>query len=405
MRIWLDRAFLCALGALLVLIPVAVLPVRIGPVQVAPTEMLLGLTLLIWMARRLAGARDEPASAVRSEWPVALFLVAALLSLLVTEYPRESLRELRSLIVEPVALYLLLLSAPLSLGRLRWAITGMVLTMLGIAVYALALGFSGRGAVEAEGVNRLLGIYPSPNHFALMLGRLIPFALAALWQPGKARILAAFAVLLLSATLVATFSVGGWVGSAVGVLATVWILAGTRRAFIGVAIVGLLAAASLPIVRVERVVSHLDPARGTSFIRVQLWTASLAMIRDHPVLGIGLDNFLYRYQQEYLPAEAAMEPNLSHPHNWVLNFWLSLGLPGLVAVLGLLIRFAGKTRQTLREHGDLEARILLAGAVGSLMDFLVHGSLDNSYFLPDMALIFWLTMAIPVIAMRARRAS
>jgi hypothetical protein len=34
------------------------------------------------------------------------------------------------------------------------------------------------------------------------------------------------------------------------------------------------------------------------------------------------------------------------------------------------------------------------GAVGSLIDFLVHGFIDNSYFLPDLAVIFWLTLAV-----------
>jgi hypothetical protein len=29
-----------------------------------------------------------------------------------------------------------------------------------------------------------------------------------------------------------------------------------------------------------------------------------------------------------------------------------------------------------------------------MADFLIHGSVDNSYFLPDMALLFWFTLAL-----------
>jgi hypothetical protein len=37
---------------------------------------------------------------------------------------------------------------------------------------------------------------------------------------------------------------------------------------------------------------------------------------------------------------------------------------------------------------------LAVGALGSMVDFVAHGLVDNSYFLPDMAVIFWLTLAV-----------
>ena len=29
-----------------------------------------------------------------------------------------------------------------------------------------------------------------------------------------------------------------------------------------------------------------------------------------------------------------------------------------------------------------------------MTDFVAHGLVDNSYFLPDMAVVFWLTLAV-----------
>ena len=40
-----------------------------------------------------------------------------------------------------------------------------------------------------------------------------------------------------------------------------------------------------------------------------------------------------------MPPETPFEPNLSHPHNLILQFWLQLGLPGLAALGWLLWRF------------------------------------------------------------------
>src|SRR5207249_1227032 len=107
---------------------------------------------------------------------------------------------------------------------------------------------------------------------------------------------------------------------------------------------------------------RLNPLRQTGGFRVDLWQSSLEMIRDHPLLGIGLDNFSYVYQQLYLREGAAAEPNLSHPHNWIFDFWLSLGFLGLVAFVWLLLRFWRSSRGT---------SWLLAGAAGAIADMLV----------------------------------
>jgi hypothetical protein len=40
------------------------------------------------------------------------------------------------------------------------------------------------------------------------------------------------------------------------------------------------------------------------------------------------------------------------------------------------------------------------GAFGSMTDFVAHGLVDNSYFLPDMAVIFWLTLAVAAVLNR-----
>ncbi len=137
------------------------------------------------------------------------------------------------------------------------------------------------------------------------------------------------------------------------------------------------------------------------------------MVRDHPWLGIGLDNFLYRYQLQYMLPEAWAEPNISHPHNWALQFWLDLGLLGLVAFLGLLasffwlaFRLIRDTRRRAATSSALAAcgpSPLLLGAVASMVGWLVHGAVDNSYFLVDQAFVFWWQLALVVIVSQAGR--
>src|SRR5581483_3452817 len=229
--------------------------------------------------------------------------------------------------------------------------------------------------VQVEGVRRALGLYPSPNQLALYLGYALPFAAAlALWAPARRAWFGALAALL-GLALALTFSIGGWLGAGASllVLAALW----GRRALVVTAAAGIaLGAASLAVgarLGVERILSG-----STAAFRRQVWTSSLAMLRDHPLFGVGLDNFLYRYQLQYMLPEAWAEPNISHPHNWVLQFWLEMGALGLIAVLGLLGRFAWLILRGLRARPAGTERALLAGSLAAVVGVFVHGSLDNS---------------------------
>ncbi len=190
--------------------------------------------------------------------------------------------------------------------------------------------------------------------------------------------------------LVLTFSTGGWLGALAGALVVVAALGRRRLAFrVGIAAAGaLLLTSSLAIAGV--LPERLNPLRQTGGFRVDLWLSSLEMVRDHPLLGIGLDNFAYVYQT-YLRDGAVAEPNLSHPHNWILHVWLELGILGLVAFCWLVVRFWFSTREALTKT---ESPWLIAGAAGAMADVLVHGFIDNSYFLVDLAFVFWLCLAL-----------
>jgi O-antigen ligase len=330
------------------------------------------------VARRKTLRLHWPATAY--DKPFAVFLISALLSLLVTEYPLLSVRELRALILEPVLFFWLLYVLP---GSAVWALGGFLGGATLTALAAVAQAPLGVGGTQAEGVLRVQAWYPSANHLALMLGRAWSFLLAGallwrrwLWVP----------TVCTGLGLILTFSTGGWLGAAVGGL-VVLARSGQRALalrFGGLGVVALAAISGLAIAGI--LPARLNPLRQTGGFRLDLWVSSMEMVRDHPVLGIGLDNFAYVYQQLYLREGAAAEPSLSHPHNWVLHFWLSLGLAGLIAFGWLLVRLWRVARGRRSWYAT--------GALGAVADMLVHGFIDNSYFLVDLAFLFWLALAL-----------
>ena len=139
--------------------------------------------------------------------------------------------------------------------------------------------------------------------------------------------------------------------------------------------------------------------------------STLDMIRDHPLLGVGLDNFLYAYRGRYIRPAAWQEPNLSHPHNIILDFWSRLGLLGLAAGLWLqaafwrlalpLRRLSGPgepdaSSPAERDASSHDERALALGLMGGMVDLLAHGLVDNSVFLVDLSFAFFLTLGLMV---------
>jgi O-antigen ligase len=123
------------------------------------------------------------------------------------------------------------------------------------------------------------------------------------------------------------------------------------------------------------------------------------MIADHPVFGVGPDQFLNQFQAKYITPEQEKERYTAHPHNIFLDYWLTLGIMGLLILLWLLWRYfreaVGTARRLAREPDpDPVGRAMALGLLALMVDFLVHGLVDNSYFLMDLAMIFWLSCGL-----------
>ena len=132
---------------------------------------------------------------------------------------------------------------------------------------------------------------------------------------------------------------------------------------------------------------------GTSGFRLALWHSAWQMIRDHPLLGVGPDNFLYAYRTRYVLPTAWEEFNLSHPHNLVMDYAARLGILGLLSGIWLQVIF-WKRAWPLRRHPDPLIRALALGAMGAMADFLAHGMVDASYFVVDLAYAFFFLFTI-----------
>ncbi len=411
-----SRAPLPALCLIVVSLPFYLLDRHFGHLEFSPTEIFIVLAALAGTARlawNLATGRIPPLSSLPGQngWglskrgrdlfgdPVVVFLVvlfvlAGLLSLTASVAIHESERSFRTIIVEPAVFFILVVTQVRDRRgayalALALVLAGVAISLVGFWQYA-----TDQSIITAEdGLRRIRGFYGSPNNLGLFLGRALPMAVGlGLWAK-SGRWLLAVAAAIMALALLLTFSIGAWVAVAISLL-VIAALRG-RQAFKvalgagGLGVVVFVAAA----IQIPRIGSHLNLGAGTSLERVLVWRSALRMLAGHAVRGIGLDNFLYYYQHGYRLPAAWREPDLSHPHNLVLDFWLSLGLPGILLIGLLLGRFVEVVIQEWRRRGALE-RALYAGTAGAMVDTVAHGLVDNSFFLVDLSVLFWLLFAI-----------
>ncbi len=268
----------------------------------------------------------------------------------------------------------------------------------------------------AEGVWRLRGLYGSPNNMALILGRALALAYA-LWlflpctrsDTGKRPACAVYpppipgisvrwgyGVLAAGLTvgMVLTFSRAALlIGMPALILYLGWHGGRRVRRYALMTLVALFAAL-IPLFSTERFRS-LWQGKGTPALRVELWRAAVRMLRDHPLWGVGPDNFLYYFRSRYLPRPDYPEPTLSHPHNVVLHFWLAMGVPGVVWIGGAVVGFFRRLGVALvRGEGYPLYRAFLLGSGGMMVYGLAHGLVDQSFLLPDLMILFMFSLGI-----------
>jgi O-antigen ligase len=120
-------------------------------------------------------------------------------------------------------------------------------------------------------------------------------------------------------------------------------------------------------------------------MRPRVWKKIGEEILAHPLSGAGFGlGVMGKAYPALLPGDGKV---FWHPHNLVLNYGISAGVPGMVAVLALFAALAWRFWQ-LALRGERLAR--LAGLAGAAMVAgVLARNMANDFFVRDGALLFW----------------
>lgn len=132
--------------------------------------------------------------------------------------------------------------------------------------------------------------------------------------------------------------------------------------------------------------------RSSNSVRLQVYEVSKSLILENPILGLGLGQFPARYDLESprILGKTPYELIMLHPHNTILSFWLNMGLAGVSLYLLLVFLVF---REMFKISSVEQGMFKIIGFSMFLAMFL-HGMVDSYFFKNDLALLFWLIIAL-----------
>ncbi len=199
------------------------------------------------------------------------------------------------------------------------------------------------------------------------------------------------------AALAFTYSRNAWLGLVAGTLGLVVTAGRTIRVVVVLVSIGLVVAAVTPGAVIDRVRSMANAQDPTIRDRFAMWRSGLAMIADHPVLGVGPGEVRAWYPHYRRPD--AVRQSTGHLHSSPIHIAAERGLPAFAVWIWLWVVFFRETGRVLvrlgRDHP--RERALVCASLGGVSGFLVAGLFEHNFGDGEVVMLVYALMALPFI--------
>jgi putative inorganic carbon (HCO3(-)) transporter len=353
--------------------------------SIAVAQTLLAVAVVCWLA--ILVTRRERIEVPRFLWPLAALAVVTLVSAAFSSQPAVSFADTKQL--------LLFLIVPLAYRFVTGTRGEQLITVVvSVGAASAAFGIFQYGILEYDH----LGLRPrgTLGHYMTYSGLLmlvIGAALARILFGRHDRLWAALVMPALAVAVALTFTRSAWVGAcaAAALLLTLKDFRLVALLPIGVAVFVALAPPSLS----DRFVSMFNLNDPTNRDRVAMLREGGAMIRTHPVLGVG-PNMVQELYADFRDPDAVETVN-PHLHNVPLQIAAERGLPAL----GLWLWFVVVVLLDLgRSFHAGRHRVLAAAALAAMVAMLTAGMFEYNFGDSEFLMLLLVLITLPFAADR-----
>jgi len=380
----------------------------IAPMDVA--LIILAIPVLIYVVER-------PAAVLRSieplVWPFAIFLAAHFLSLLFAEEPLLALLEILRLLKMGL-LVLIVVHYIRNHQRLKYILIVLFLVMIlqgslavGQSLFNLYFGLDFLGehtywviSKDSTTIGRAGGTLGHANVLANFFEVTGPIALACVLSGirGHFRLLALLALLAAIVGNFLTFSRAGWASMFVGLIVAVLFYGkriGLKRIFWALAGTLMLVMTFVVVFRDVIAARLFVFWEGSKLVRLYSAITAINMIREHPIIGNGANNYLSvssNYVGSDVPLGSA-DNAAGVVHNIILHYGAEIGIIGLISFFLVLLAVVRMSRKAKR-LGDPLVSAVGVGALAGIVALLFHGMLDWLFRYDPVFTLFWFTVGL-----------
>jgi O-antigen ligase len=353
--------------------------------SIAAAQVLLAIASLCWLASHLM--RGERLEVPPFFWPLLVYAALTLVSAGFSLDPRVSFTDCKQLV--------LLMLVPIVYDFARGARANSVLSViLTIGAASALVGIIQYGVLNFDNLGRRP--QGTLSHWMTYSGTLmlvICAAVARLLYSRSGRLWAAFIMPALIVSLLLTLTRGAWVGVAVGV--GVLFLSKDFRliALIPIVVVAVLAFA--PTSLTDRMYSTIDKNDDTNRDRVAMLQAGVAIVKDHPLTGVGPDQIERIYPNYRVPG-AVKETN-PHLHNVPMQIAAERGLPALAVWIWFVVTAIAGLIKLLKRPRHVGPA---AAGLGAMFAMLAAGMSEYNFGDSEFLMLLLVLITLPFAAQR-----
>ncbi len=352
--------------------------------SIAVAQISLAVAIGAWLLRgHQRGALAIPPVA----WPLFGYALWTLLSAGVSRDPAVSVPDTKQLVL------FLLVPVVFEFARGPRART-LATVALSIGAASAFIGVVQYGLLNYDNLGRRP--QGTLSHWMTYSGTLMLVvcgSVARLLFDHRDRVWAALVMPALVVALGLTFTRSAWVGVFAGV--GVLFLLKDRRLIGVLPIVAALLVALAPAAVTQRAFSVFDLNDPTNRDRVAMLEAGRAIVRDHPLTGVGPDMVRVVYPRYRVPW--AVEPSNPHLHNVPVQIAAERGLPALALWVWFVVAVVrGSWRRVSRSRMPALAPAGLASVAAMLAAGLFEYNFGDSEFL----MLFLVFITLPFAADR-----
>ncbi len=356
--------------------------------------------------------------------PILLFFLCSLLAAFHSVYIQSSVGTIVHNYLTYFTLFFCMVNTIQGREQIRRIILAMLITCGLVCTYGLYGYYTGFAIRDG----RFVATFEYHARIAKYISLLLPFAICLFFHYKNvlARLYLIVLIALCSFSLILTMNRTSWVAIFVAMIFIGFAVQKKLLIFILVSacalIIFILPSKFITHAKtITQVNKFFDSDKNTILgERLLCWKASIAIIRDHPLLGIGPGKNNFRkvyeqYRQEIRDREKRQkfdadmitseitkakgkkgvkkDERLSHAHNVFLQIGVETGIAGLLAFLWLFITVFYTAIKSWRLSGEGFEKTLSIGITASLIAIFSHGLTDSFWKKPD-AVFLWYIIGI-----------